>query len=118
MALTRRVLLRFLGGSALAAALRVELSGSRARADDLPAATAALERIGRRYLGTVPAERDVAILRSQLGVFATPADVLAKVAALEQAVRSDFERGEVVALDGWILSRTELRAAALFALTA
>jgi hypothetical protein len=74
-------------------------------------------RAGRRYLELVPRERDAAVLRARLGAFSDPADVLAHTAAFEQAVRHDFERGDILALDGWILSRTELRAAALFALT-
>ena len=40
-----------------------------------------------------------------VGPLATPADVLAALRALEQAVRRDFERGDIVAVDGWILSR-------------
>jgi len=115
--ITRRVLLRWLGGGALAA-LGVHARPAGAEGDDRhDAVVAALTRIGRRYLEVVPAERDAATLHARLAEFAAPADVLAHPAALERAVRRDFERGDILALDGWILSRTELRAAALFALT-
>lgn len=115
---TRRALLRWLGGGALVTLGVPAWPATSATIDDAGGAVAAaLARIGRRYLEVTPAERDVATLRARLGEFATPGDVLAHAAALERAVRRDFERGDILALDGWILSRTELRAAALFALT-
>ena len=116
IALTRRALLRLLGGST-ALALGID-TGTRAHASgDTGDAAAAFTRVGRRYLAVTPSERDRAALVKQLDVSGVDGDVLAHVAALEQAVRRDFERGDVLALDGWILSRTELRAAALLALT-
>lgn len=114
--LTRRTLLRLLGGGTLAAVVDAT-AGAPVRAEDAGGPVGeALARIGRRYLEVVPAERDPATLRAHLGEFADPADVLGHAAALKSAVRRDFERGDILALDGWILSRTELRAAALFAL--
>ena len=117
IALTRRTLLRFLGGGTVAALVGA-VPGVPVRAEDVGGSVAAaLARIGRRYLELVPAERDPAKLRAHLGEFSDAADVLAHAAALERAVRRDFERGDILAVDGWVLSRTELRAAALFALT-
>jgi len=121
-AVTRRAMLRWLGGGTLAAlGVRAQLAASaeagEANGDADGLVAAALARVGRRYLEVTPEERDVATLRARLGELSAPPDVLAHVAALEQAVRRDFERGDILALDGWILSRTELRAAALVALT-
>jgi hypothetical protein len=113
---TRRTVLRLLGGGTLAALLGAG-PGATADAEDAGGAIAeVLARIGRRYLELVPAERDLDTLRARLGEFTTTGDVLAGAAALGRAVERDFERGEILAVDGWILSRTELRAAALFAL--
>jgi len=123
IALTRRTLLRFLcGGTALALGVDTRAiasagtgePGSAAAASD---AAAAFARVGLRYLAVAPDERDRAVLAERLGTAGITGDVLAHVAALEQAVRRDFERGDILALDAWILSRTELRAAALLALT-
>ena len=118
-ALTRRTLLRFLcGGTALALGMGVRPVPGEAEGDPVsPEAAAAFERVGERYLASAPAERDRAALAKQLGVAGIGGDVLVQVNALEQAVRRDFERGDVLVLDAWILSRTELRAAALLALT-
>lgn len=114
LALGRRALLRWLGGATLVA-LGVVRPG--AAADGEAVAEAALARIGRRYLALVPADGDVAALRSALGMTGG-ADVIALGARLDAAVRRDFAQGDVLAIDAWILSRTELRAAALVALTA
>lgn len=115
--LTRRTLLRVLGGGTLAALLGAT-SGAAGQGEDAGGPVAdALARIGRRYLAMVPAEGDLRLLRDRLGEFADPASVLAHAGAFGQAVRRDFEQGNILALDAWILSRTELRAAALFAST-
>jgi hypothetical protein len=116
---TRRTLLRFLcGGTALMLGMGRRVTADEAAHGTAPAETAAaFERMGRRYLASVPAERDRAVLAKELGMAGIGSDVLAQVTALEQAVRRDFERGDVLVLDAWILSRTELRAAALLALT-
>jgi hypothetical protein len=118
-ALMRRTLLRFLcGGTVLALGMGARPVSGEAGNDAMPSdAAAAFERVGQRYLASAPAERDRAALAKQLGMAGITADVLAHVHALEQAVRRDFERGDVLVLDAWILSRTELRAAALLAIT-
>jgi hypothetical protein len=117
-AMTRRTLLRLLGGGTLAAlGLDAGPAAGAADAESASTAAAALARVGRRYLEAVPAERDVTVLRAELGELAAATEPARHAAALERAVGRDFERGDILALDGWILSRTELRAAALFALT-
>lgn len=117
VAVTRRTLLRLLSGGTLAALVGALPDAPVHAADAAGPVAEALARIGRRYLEIVPADRDLRALRAHLGEFAAVADVLAHGAALEHAVRRDFERGDILALDGWILSRTELRVAALVALT-
>jgi hypothetical protein len=62
--------------------------------------------IGRRYLAMTPAERDPALLASRIAarVSGKGTDFPAAVAS---AVSRDFESGNVVTIDGWMLSRTE-----------
>ena len=71
--------------------------------------------VGDAYLRMHPEERNgdalvAALLGDAAGV---PADATPIVA---EGIRSDFERGRVVDLHGWRLSRTECRLAALAAL--
>jgi choline dehydrogenase-like flavoprotein len=80
-----------------------------------PASAAAL---GRAYLARFPGEADrdriaAAILAS---LAAPPArDASALRAPVRARIRGDFRAGATVTLDGWILSRTEARLAALWA---
>jgi hypothetical protein len=64
--------------------------------------------IGETYLAMHPPEASRERLRASV-----PADP----AELRRRVRGDFERGEVVSVRGWLLSRTECRACALAVLT-
>jgi len=78
----------------------------------------ALVAVGARYLEATPDEADQEVLLAALPpldgqVPERPAQALGVLA--EQAA-ADHERGETVTLDGWVLSRTECRAAALYAL--
>ena len=79
-------------------------------------------RLGAAYLARFPAERDPARLLAALGAAgAAPRNFgfrrrHAFLAALDQAARRDFRQGDVVQLEGWVLSVTELRASALVAL--
>lgn len=61
--------------------------------------------VGRAYLARFPQDADPVRLRCAL---AGP--------PLAERVRRDFERGDVVQLDGWVLSRSEARRCALEAL--
>ena len=67
--------------------------------------------VGRAYLRDRPHEGDVAWLLAALGA---SADDYLRVAEL--LVASDFADGRTVSLDGWVLSESEGRAAALVAL--
>jgi hypothetical protein len=121
--ITRRRALQLLGAGA--AAVVVAGVGSLRRRDgdgDGAASTTAtaplpddpVARIGRRYLDEVPEEEDADRLRELLGVTGSASAALNPT--LLPAVAADFTAGDIVVVDGWHLSRTEARAAALFAL--
>ncbi|MCO6412115.1 MAG: hypothetical protein J5I92_05165 [Thiogranum sp.] len=81
----------------------------------------AVVRIGKDYLEAFPAERNVEALMSAIessfeAVNAAAADAGEIVTALQQAVRGDYQRGDVAQVNGWILSRTEARLYAAVAL--
>jgi len=75
--------------------------------------------VGRAYLLQEPAEADVTHLMALLdpvGVAARgEAELLRQTIAARH--RNDFGCGRTVILDGWILSRTEVRLCALAAIT-
>jgi len=71
--------------------------------------SAEVSRLGRAYRVSFPGENDSEILRSLLAE-------LAELSVAEAAIQADFLNGDVVMLDGWILSRTEGRLCALFSL--
>jgi hypothetical protein len=81
-------------------------------------------RLGRSYLEAHPEHADRPLLLSNieraamsgLGSASTPADPAQLVAGLQQAVRRDYAQGEVVSVDGWILSITEAQLYALAAM--
>ncbi|MCU0270273.1 MAG: hypothetical protein MUF83_16735 [Acidimicrobiales bacterium] len=89
--------------------------------DDLTATVPtrqALLAVGERYLATHPEEADTEVLLAALAPLggSIPADPDTQLAVLGQQVSADYAAGDVVELDGWVLSRTEGRAAALFVL--
>ena len=78
--------------------------------------------LGRAYLAEAPAEADPDGLVARI----LPESSARELAALDgerlralvaERQRGDFAAGRTVALDGWILSRTELRLCALAALS-
>ena len=73
--------------------------------------------IGRRYLGHFPNEPHDEVLAEGRRL-AGETDPAAARSALRARIKQDFERGDTVTLDGWILSRSECRACAALALTA
>ena len=75
------------------------------------AATAGVVAVGRAYLRDRPDESDPAKLLSALG--ASDGDA---VAAARRNSATDFAHGRTVVVDGWILSSSEARAAAVIAL--
>lgn len=111
----RRTLLGLLGGSALGLLVGCSPGDDRAaRACDavagaVPDVPAGLLAIGVRYRELQPDDEIHAI---GSGLPDGAADALAELAG---RVRADFEAGDVVDVDGWVLARTEARAAAVLA---
>jgi hypothetical protein len=75
--------------------------------------------LGGLYLAAAPGEADPARLQRVLGLDAARdraggADALERLRARH---RADFAEGDVVVLQGWLLSRTELRMCALVQLS-
>jgi hypothetical protein len=73
--------------------------------------------IGRRYLSCYPGDPLPHRLAEALSRASTEDEAAARRALLAR-VRYDFERGDTVLLDGWVLSCSECRACAAFALAA
>jgi hypothetical protein len=71
--------------------------------------------IGQAYLHQFDNERSTAALASTLRENVMRLDRALSAEAVLRQVRLDFERGDVVNLHGWILSRTEGRICALCA---
>ena len=74
------------------------------------------QRVGHRYLALHPEEIDIDRLWTTLAGLPLPSHIDQLKARLAQLRRRDFERGEIVIVDGWILARTEARACALLTL--
>jgi hypothetical protein len=64
--------------------------------------------VARAYLRMTPAEAEPETLRTLL-----TARVESDGSQLAQVIRADFARPDTVAINGWIVSRTEARLAAL-----
>lgn len=64
--------------------------------------------VAKAYLQLVPGENQPATLRALLAQ-----RVEQDGSQLDQVIRADFARPDTVALNGWILSRTEARLSAL-----
>ena len=77
---------------------------------------AIVTRLGRAYRDAVPAERTAHALEAALLAEAPAAPPAAARAWLDAHVQRDFDAGRTVTLDGWVLSVTEARQAALFSL--
>lgn len=78
----------------------------------------AVVRLGQAYLETRPAEQDSDVLVAAIDRALAPelaadtraaADPLQVIAALRRVVRTEYVRGEVVQVKGWVLSTTEAR---------
>jgi hypothetical protein len=90
---------------------------------DVSAVPASARRVGRAYLAATPAEANVARLAAGVvgSLPAGPAllaggDADAVRAALANVICDDFRSERTVAVEGWILSRTEARLYAIAAL--
>jgi hypothetical protein len=78
----------------------------------------ALVAVGGRYLEDHPDEADVDVLLAELPALdgAVPERPGQALGVLAEQAAADHEAGDVVQLDGWVLSVTECRAAGLYAL--
>ena len=78
----------------------------------------ALLAVGTRYLEAYPDEAEQEVLLDALPALQgeVPARPGQGLPVLADQAAEDHVTGDVVALDGWVLSRTECRAAALYAL--
>jgi hypothetical protein len=83
---------------------------------------ASAERIGRRYLATLPPDTDRLRLRMmsrtldqalQMG----PHEPARAARLLRQGIDEDFRRADTVLVDGWVLAVTEARFCAVIALS-
>ena len=125
-AITRREVLAaglLLGGSAgLLPLLGACSDGSEAQPPDslldVFADPASLQGIGRLYLERFPDEADEKVLLQALltGLEVLPDSRSDLRDHLRSRIEADFERGDVFALRGWVLSRTEGRLWALASL--
>jgi hypothetical protein len=73
----------------------------------------ALVKIGRRYRADHPDEDDRALLLDRLGLEEGTASSPSGLSTLDAQVAEDYGSGRTVRIDGWVLSETEGRAAAL-----
>jgi hypothetical protein len=99
--------LAFPGASLLAA--RVVVARPPEDLNKLFADEAKIRQLGRNYLAAFPGEDDIDILQN----LAVPVENLSLATA---AVKQDFDNGDVVTVDGWVLSRTEARHCALYSM--
>lgn len=83
----------------------------------------AVARLGNAYRAAHTEEQDAAVLLEAIdralaaaGAADTAAQSAALATAMQQRVRDEYTRGEVVRVTGWILSVTEARLYALVAL--
>lgn len=113
--LSRRTLLGLLAGSAAGLLVGCSDDGSPEEARVCDAVGAGGEEVpeGLVVIGTRYRELHPDDDPSVIGADLPPDDPAAGLAALAQRVRADFAAGDTVDVDGWVLARTEARAAAV-----
>jgi len=75
-----------------------------------------VRQLGDHYRAATPRENSADALRAAISNGQGPRIPLLRK-SIDDQVRDDFEAGRTVLVDGWILSVTEARQAALFSLT-
>ncbi len=114
---SRRAILVALGGSLLGgAAIVAGVEFARRGGDEPGVAEGPIARVGEAYLELVPEEASEEALTAKLPAIDADVAVEPQIAVLRSRIESDFATGDVLTVDGWLLSRTEARAAALVAL--
>ncbi len=73
--------------------------------------------IGKQYLASTPTETTADALRSAISKSRHESRIPLMPRSLEDQVREDFIKGHTILVDGWVLSVTEARQSALFALS-
>ena len=76
-----------------------------------------VRQLGTRYRASTPADNSAEALRAALARGHSPGIPLFKSGSFENQIHDDFAAGRTVLVDGWVLSVTEARQAALFSLT-
>src|SRR3954463_12010667 len=76
-----------------------------------------VRQLGAHYRASTPNENTAAAIRSALTDDRGLHIPFVKRASLSERVRDDFAAAPIVVVDGWVLSITEARQAALFSLT-
>jgi hypothetical protein len=75
-----------------------------------------VRELGNRYRASTPSESTATALREAIANGHGLRIPFARNASLDDEIRDDFAAGRTVLVDGWVLSRTEARQAALFSL--
>ena len=76
-----------------------------------------VRQLGAHYRASTPSENSAGALRAALSSGHGPRIPFIKRGSFEDQIRDDFATGRTVVVDGWVLSLTEARQAALFSLT-
>ena len=124
--MNRRTFIEFAAGGAAALATPVATNAHQAMQAalarpgliDVLHDTRIVSELGRKYRAAVPAERDASALTQAMLGATSPATPSALRQHINERVQRDFDAGETIMLDGWILSVTEARQCALYSLHA
>ena|SRR4051794_23498043 len=76
-----------------------------------------VRQLGAHYRAATPSESSADALRMAISSGHRVRIPLLGIGSLDDQVRDDFAAGRTVRVDGWVLSVTEARQAALFSLT-
>lgn len=79
--------------------------------------TERVRQLGTHYRAATPSENSAAALRAAVSNQGQLRIPLLGRKSIEDQIREDFADGRTVLIDGWVLSVTEARQAALFSLT-
>jgi hypothetical protein len=76
-----------------------------------------VRQLGAHYRASTPSENSAAALRAALSSGDSSQSPSIKSRSLDDQIRDDFAAERTVIVDGWVLSVTEARQAALFSLS-
>jgi hypothetical protein len=76
-----------------------------------------VRQLGAHYRASTPTENSTEALRAALARGHSRGIPLFKPGSFDKQIRDDFAAGRTVVVDGWVLSVTEARQAALYSLT-